>query len=305
MLTVTVAVIAGWLPEWEPPIGAQGSDVKYGDRMKISLPVDDDETLQSVFERAIEAFQPLALPLPDGTAPDPIDTVFWVMFYEPDDDDSAYHKIYETPSELVLVGRDGLAHWRKDRAEIAYGDIVRSGQYGLIRGDPLRPYLVLQLPQGEGLLGIAWEAVLHAWEVLEGLYVTGQAAVLLSRVRKRLSGRKVLEIKADAIQERGGGPLEVIETVQAVAWAVEDLRSIMGLDTDEDAAQVLDLAGCTLDADGRYRFSTNTEEAKFLKMAHDDVFQLVLASLDGDDELLRSRFEAMLRTGETPPFPLP
>jgi hypothetical protein len=301
---VTVAVIGGWLPEWEPPINSQGFDVKYADRMKVSLAVEDEETLESVYRRAIQEFQPKPLPHLDGTVSNPINTVFWVMFYEPTDDDPARHKVYETPSDLVIVGRDGLARWDLDRGAIPYGDIIRSGEYGLIRGDPLRPYLYLQLPQGAGWLDIAWEPMLHAWEVLEGLYVTGQTAVLLNNVRKRLTGRHVLAAKANELQARGGRPMAVLRTLQATPWAVEDLRSIMGLETNDEAARLLDLAGCTLEADGHYRFSTDTEETNFLAMAHDDVFRLVLAGLMGDDELLRARFEEILRTGEPPSFPI-
>jgi hypothetical protein len=144
---VSVAVLGGWLPHWESPVGEQGFDVPYSERMKVVLTVEDDESLESVYRRAIEAIQPRAVPQAEGTVPDPLDSVYWVWFYEPSDEANALHKYYETPRDLV--GVDGLARWNRDRGQIPCGDLIRSGNDGLLHGDPLRPYLVLQWPQAE------------------------------------------------------------------------------------------------------------------------------------------------------------
>jgi hypothetical protein len=225
------------------------------------------------------------------------------MFYEPTDDDPQHHKYYEMPRDLIVVGSDGFARWGRDRGEITYGDLIRSTHYGLLGGDARRPYLYWQLPQRGGGFHIAWEVMLHAWEVLEGLYVTGETARFVNSLRKRLGGRKVLKAYAETLEERGADPMAVMRTARAAPWDVEDLRSVMGFDTDNEARQVFELAGCNQGKDGRYRFSSTNEEAKFLAMAEDDVFRLVLAGRCGDDDELRESFEAMLRTGETPPLP--
>lgn len=57
---VVVAVMAGWLPEWEPPLSDQSLDRTYGDRIKVELEVDGAEALRSVYERAIAAIEPRA-----------------------------------------------------------------------------------------------------------------------------------------------------------------------------------------------------------------------------------------------------
>ena len=80
---VSVAVLGGWLRGWKSPVAEQGFDVPYADRMKVVLNVEDDESLESVDRRAIDAIQPRAVPLADGTVPDPLDAVYWVWFYEP------------------------------------------------------------------------------------------------------------------------------------------------------------------------------------------------------------------------------
>jgi hypothetical protein len=64
---VIVAVIGGWLPEWDPPVRDQGFDVRYADRMKVTLRVLEDETLESVSRRAIDVFRPRARPWPAVT----------------------------------------------------------------------------------------------------------------------------------------------------------------------------------------------------------------------------------------------
>jgi hypothetical protein len=77
------------------------------------------------------------------------------------------------------------------------------------------------------------------------------------------------------------------------AWTV--------LPTDEDARKVLRLAGCNEGEDGRFRFSSDDEEATFLEMAERDVFRRALAGEELDEHPLRVIFEAMLRPHDSPP----
>jgi hypothetical protein len=34
---VTVGIVGAWLPQWELPVGAQGFDMPYADRLKVEL----------------------------------------------------------------------------------------------------------------------------------------------------------------------------------------------------------------------------------------------------------------------------
>jgi hypothetical protein len=51
---------------------------------------------------------------------------------------------------------------------------------------------------------------------------------------------------------------------RATPWRIDDLRTVMGLETDADAKKVLLLAGCSEAQDGRFGFSSEDEEAAFV-----------------------------------------
>jgi hypothetical protein len=162
---------------------------------------------------------------------------------------------------------------------------------------------VLLWPQGEGAFHVGWEAILVAWAVLEGLQATGRAARLANSLRKRLSGAKVIDEYREALEQRGGGPLEVRKMIDQTAWRVEGLRSVMGLNTDAEARRVLLLYGCNRGEDDKYRFDDEYDECKFLRWAEEDVFALGSRGLEVPEDMLQDRFEETLRTGNHPQLP--
>lgn len=230
-----------------------------------------------------------------GHTPEAIETVYWVWFYEPSDEENLERKHYEQARDLITIDRDRRARWHRDQDEILYGDVVRTAEYGLLRGDPLRPYLVLQLPQGGGGYQVGFEVLLRAWEVLEGVLATREAAGLVRGLHDRLAGRKVVESKREELEQRRADAFDVMDLARAGPWRVEDLRTVMGLETDADAVKVLRIAGCNEDQEGRFEFSTDDEEAVFLQMAERDVFRRAVAGEDLDELTLSTLFEAMLR----------
>jgi hypothetical protein len=122
------------------------------------------------------------------------------------DEDNLNNKYYEQARALVTVDDPGHAQWQRDQDQIPFGDLVRAAEYGLVRGDPLKPYLVLQLPQGAGGYQVAWEVLLRTWEVLEGIRVTGEAAEFVARLPERLAGRKVVEDNKQRFTDRAITP---------------------------------------------------------------------------------------------------
>lgn len=273
---IEIAVFADWLPEWEPPIGGQGHDLPYADRLKLKLLVEDEESLQSVYRRAVDAFQPRVTPAFAAYVTDPMRTVSWTWFYEPSDDQNLRGKRYEMAPALAGVGTDGLVRWGRSQAEIPYGDLVRSGRDGLLRGDPLRPYLVLLSPQGGGGsdLQAAWDAVQVCWTVLAGLGTTAATARLLAKVARRVRGASTLKDHQDALVERGAGPRQIAGLVEARPWQLADLRIRMGLDSDEEARSVLELYGCKQAEEG-WRFTDADDEVRFMRWAEDEVFSVM------------------------------
>jgi hypothetical protein len=271
--TVTVALVGSWLPEWEPPVGLQGFDVPYSERMKLQLTVADEETLDSVLRRAVEIAQPRAVPGSPGFTEDPMSVVYWMWFYEAADENGLREKYYEVDTDLILIDVDGHARWNVTRDRIRFSDLDRSGRMGLLRGDPLRPYLVLLLPQGSFNIQLAWEATRLTWEVLGGLLATRQAlklgAAQLAALRRRLRGASVVAAHHDAWASRGGGPGELRRLIERKPWDVEDLRMVMGLETSEEARAVLEIFGCAADPTGRYGLSADLE-ARILRLAEEE-----------------------------------
>jgi hypothetical protein len=295
---VTVAVFGDWLPGWEPPVGDQGFEVPYADRMKVELVVSEDESLESVLRRAVDAVQPRAVSGSQGFTDDPMSTVYWTWFYEPADEQDLKHKHYEMAPSLILVDRDGRVRWHVPREQIPYGDLVRSADHGLLRGDPLRPYLVLLIPQGSGDWQLAWDAVRLVWEVLGGLLATRETFKLSARsirsLQNRLRGAEVAAIYEQDWTSRGGGPHDIARVIERGPWEASDLAALMGVAADEDAKAILELFGCTPDADGRYALGEDLE-SRILRLAEDEAFVHFRGVTPTEDELrkrLLARLEA-------------
>jgi hypothetical protein len=301
---LSIAVLADWLPKFDPPVGGNGFTTPYAERLKLILTVEPSETLASVYQRAIDQLQPRvsndSLSRPD----DLLDIIYWVWFYEADDDDGVGERPYERPEDLILVDEDGRARWNLPMSQLQYGDIVRSGQQGLIRGDPLRPYLPLIQPQGGGELQVGWEAAQLAWQILEQLLVARGAVGLgreaRDRLLGRLRGRHVTARHSDEWAARGGDPQNMKRTIDRKPWRPSDLRIIMNLPTDADAEELLALFGHTPNSSGQYEISEDAE-ARLLRLAEDDVFETLATGLDSAPEVIRARLQRILETGERPP----
>jgi hypothetical protein len=298
---VTIAVLADWLPKFDPPFGDNGFDKPYQDRLKLDLAVDGAETLASVYERAIEHWQPRvsadSLAQPENL----MEVIYWVWFYLPEDERGLHHR-YELATDLILVDEDGRARWNLAIAEIPYGHIVRAGQQGLLRGDPLRPYLPLLVPQGGGAFQVGWETLLSTWTILEALIVARGAYALGSEAQqlllKRLRRRHVVEVHSAEWADRGGDPRNVSRTIDRKPWSPDDLRIVMNVPTIEDAEDLLALFGHEPNPAGEYVVS-ETDEARILRLAEEDVFDTFATG--ASDAELRPRLERLLATGELPP----
>jgi hypothetical protein len=302
---VTIAVLADWLPKFDPPFGDNRFEKPYGDRLKLQLQVDAAETLASVYRRALEHWQPQISADSQSHPADPMDVIYWAWFYVPEDE-PRFHERYEWTTDLILIDGDRHARWNLQAHEIPYEWLVRAGEEGLLRGDPFRPFLPMLLPQGGGGFQIAWETLQTLWQVLEGLLVTYGAYKLgdearnrlLSRLRRRYS----IETHSPEWVERGGGARNVSLTLEHKPWSLEDLRIIMNVPTAQVAEDLLVLFGFERTAEGEYVVS-ESEEARILRLAEDDVFKTFMGG--ASDAELRPRLERLLETGELPPYEPP
>jgi hypothetical protein len=308
--SVTVAVFApnvGHL-RFDPPIGEQQQEMRYPDRIKVELAVLESESLGSALRRAAEGLdlKPRLYHSPGNEVPvNPSEfTPRFVAFRRPEDDHGLSTQLGQMfPRSLITVDADGHAQWNRDLDEMPYSDLVRSGELGLLSGDPLRPYLVLETPQGGGGFLLGWEVLRTVWTVLGGLLATREFARLTQAqaeaLRQRLAGARVVEARAEEWSRRRGGPREVRKTISSRPWPLKDLRMVMGLDSPEEAEELLQLFGSVPNENGEYELGSDVETG-LLQMAEDDAFQLISMSSGRDVSaaMVRDRLEFLLARGE-------
>ena len=307
-LEITVAVVAHELPRFARPIGINGFERRYADRTKVSLKVRDEETLASVYQRAVDQLQPQVVPSPgfplDYYSGNPMDVVRWAMFYEKGDDDGLGDLVgrWEVVEELITVDGGGVAQWGRAADEIPYEDLVRAAERGLLSGDPLRPYIVFLLPQYDGgALQLAWDAFLETWKILDGLLTAYGIIKLIpearpARLRRRIAGLRVMAENFTAWSERRGGPLEVTKTLRRRSWSVDELRIALDLPSNEEAAEMLGMFGFSPDADGVYAMGEDIESTILQQIAE----AASRGDLSPDDEQTIGRLEQTLATGTLP-----
>jgi hypothetical protein len=302
---ISVAVVASWLPRFELPVGDNDLDKPYAERLKVDLTVKHDETLRHIYQRAVDELQPRAIKDSDGYVEDPLDAVSWTWFYESADADGIGDgKRYEVAEDLITVDEGGLARWRRSAAEIPYQDLTRAGDRGVLRGDPLRPYLVLLLPQGPHLVEIAWREVVLLWQLI-GHLLTARELLKLTRARRERLGRAVeaaavVERHGLSWSQRGGGPAELLATLERRPWAPDDLRMLLGLASTHEAVELLEVYGFVPNQSGEYEMSDD-EESRLLREIADEASR---GRLDPEDPEFNTgeRVRAALETGELPPW---
>jgi hypothetical protein len=272
---VVAAVVAEWLPTLAPPLGDQGFSLPYVERTKVELDVSPAETLYEVRRRAVTQLRPVVTG-PEGYSLDSFDALYWCWFYE-DADEHGINSVgrYQQAEDLVTVDQTGLAQWHRRAEEILYADLVRAGNQGLIRGDPLRPYIVLLYPQGGDILATAWEAALHAWSILGSLLTArelyGLGRETVHRLRARTdTGRKVLLGYRDEWSTRRAGPSDIARVAWSEPWALGDLRVLLGLETREQAVELLALFGLKPGCDGTSALD-ESDEAMLLRLIAEDI----------------------------------
>ncbi len=302
---VTLAVLAGWLPRFEPPLGDNSFDKPYSDRLKLNLTVDEQETLAHVYQRAIDHWQPRIAADSEAHPENPLDVIYWISFYIPGDESAFQHR-YERAQQLILVDEKGHACWNKTIDEIPYGHLVRASQHELLLGDPFRPYLPLLLPQGGGAFQVAWETLLIAWKVLQDILTVQGARTLASDAQARLSMKlarhRVIDEQRAQWVEHGGDPISVRRTLDRKPWSPDELRMLLGVPSVSDAEDLLALFGFEPTPSGEYVIGS-TEENRLLRLVEDDVFETF--TIGASDAQLRPRLEHLLATGERPPGSVP
>ena len=149
---IRVAAVAAHLPTYLPPLGDQGFDLLYRERLTVTLQVSQSESLADVQRRAIAAFDPQIDMAADPALRAPVDRPYFAWFHEPQDEVQGLpgrEGRWQAVRDLITIDSDGLARFNREAEEILYGDLLRAAEADLLEaGDPYRPYVVLLHPQG-------------------------------------------------------------------------------------------------------------------------------------------------------------
>jgi hypothetical protein len=261
----------------EPSPGASWAELP-----KATILADPGETLGSVLGRAagelgvIVPFEVVRINAniraQEGKPPQPAagvaDGLWYAAFHRPDDDEppevpeGSRRRDARSRRPTVLVVRDsqGRALWRRPPFTATMGELVDAHQVGLLVGDPLKPYLVLSIPQGlVDVLG-EWR---HLQEALEaGWQLRGAALELitlfsfLGAVRRRLRRRsadaaRVVERNAPDWAARGAAPEDLRRLLASRPRRGSEIAALLGC-SEAEAEAILWGLGFTPRDDGTW-----------------------------------------------------
>jgi hypothetical protein len=241
-------------PDW----GAADSDLP-----RASVEAHPGDSLKIVLERGAEAMGVSltpgvrqtrinlgamaddALRSPAGEA---IDMLVFAAFRQEDDDrplegvDGVVRRDTQRRKHTVLVVRDaeGRAVWHRPPFDATVGELIDAAEHGLLEGDPLSPYLVLVVPQGDlGILG-EWAALQReletAWQLTGAFAAIAGALSGIDWVKKRLrrgEAAEAVEKNAADWKTRGAAPCDLRVLIAAKPRRTEEIASLFGCSDDE------------------------------------------------------------------------
>jgi hypothetical protein len=251
----------------------------YGELPKTTVDAAPDEALRDVLRRAADqlSIRPdpsyletmASLARRDGqpfTEPHVSDMLVYAAFRRDDDDEIEWEG--EASDEVMrrrnvrlqtttLIVRDdtGRAVWRKPGLNATYRELLDAADAGLIDGDPLRPYLIPSIPQGDlGTLG-EWAHFIDAlkviWDATEALATLGGAWAsieLVRRVRRRRSDQAIDAVNRHAASwsDRGAAPADLLGFLISKPRATADIAGLLGC-SDTEAEAILWAFGFVFD----------------------------------------------------------
>jgi hypothetical protein len=305
--TVTFAPITFEDVFFRPPFEAP-LELPYSERPKIDLEVAADETVKSALERATRELG-VKIAQPAHVEFSPVDNLSFVAFYDPADENGfGERRRFRPLGDLSTVDHSGRALWGQSFESVSYGTLVHTADAGLLDGDPLRPYLILSSPEGNGVL-LTWEGVLAAVLLLRGVLAAASdvegtlafARRVTERLRRAERAEEVVRDNYQGWARRGARPDNLKEMLEAGdPWSSRDLAE--RLDTPVDGAEsILGGFGFSQDPSGLWRL-VHDEDASFMHGALDEASIWVDSRGEPGPEL-KERLEAYVETNKRPPFP--
>jgi hypothetical protein len=177
-----------------------------------------------------------------------IDMLVYASFWQDDDQQptkTAFgSRRLDEPSRkhtvLVIRDADGRALWRGPPFDATVGELIDAAEHGLLEGDPLRPYLVLVVPQGDVGVVLQWAALQRelemAWHLTGALATLAGAVSGIEWIKRRLrraDAAKAVEKHAPDWKSRGAAPDDLRELFAATPRSTEKIAALLGCSEDE------------------------------------------------------------------------
>ncbi len=243
----------------------------YDERPKAELTVDEGQTLAEVLEAAAEQLD--LRPPAEHYNPTFVGTYNKVAFYKPEDEHgfADRHVPRYLLSELTLIDDRGQAIFGVHNLRgVRYSDLLRAAEGGVLNGDPLRPYLVIEVGYGDAPPP-DWGLVFEGLKVLrETLQVAGEVGgvlalgkLVIDAVRERLGrGQEALESNPEWML-RGYSPYQFTALILSRDWSPAELAQVLGC-SEQEAKGVLWVLGFADDEAGRWQLDGD-EAAKIVR----------------------------------------
>jgi hypothetical protein len=113
------------------------------------------------------------------------------------------------------------------------GELIRASDANVLHGDPLRPYLILSIPQGDPGFGGEWNQLVEvlrlAWDIVRPLGEAYASFQALKAIKARLSrGASLIERDAPQWTSRNGGPHDVANLMASRRWTTAEATKLLG-----------------------------------------------------------------------------
>ena len=255
-LHVEVALIGDHtVPFEQEHLDEQFYDMPYAERVRVGFEVEEGESLGATLERAADAMG--IVPRNTPWAPPRVDASYHrVAFFKPEDEAGfaprAQGRMHLT--ELTLVDDRGRALFGVSRLHaVRFSDLIRAADAGVIDGDPLRPYLILDQGWGDWP-GVDWATTQTAldvvWEVVKAVAaLTGAAAGVVkarSWLRERVDRGRTALATNPVWAQRGDRPDQLAALVSLRPWKTHELAALLGC-SESEAEGILWILGFSYD----------------------------------------------------------
>jgi hypothetical protein len=313
-LQVVVAVVGEAHRVWSDPEGGYGGlrhpedwQVSYADRRKVEISVTPSATLGEVLRATSSQIGAGSYNTGDKRA---VFEPAFISFYSDERSDD----IGFLNREITLLDEQGRVRWTWDWLNEPLSELLRAAEAGVLDGDPLRPYLLLQPGIGNGIaadfptfveLWKLWWDVADKAAILTGLILGGrELKSRLARSGKDAGPEKSPDVIASHYAEwaeNGARADNITAFLGRRPWHLADVAQLIGCTEAEAQAFLLGL-GYERSSSGLWRLG-ESEPARLIQGSAEFVLNAGMTTrVDAMETVLRERAEAFGRTGKATPL---